>query len=51
MDGSKVIKKLVELSKGRIVIMAGAGVNANNCLQLIESTGVEEIHSSAKNKR
>ncbi|MCL4126496.1 UNVERIFIED_CONTAM: hypothetical protein GTU68_023379 [Idotea baltica] len=51
VEGSVLIKKLTQLSNGRIVIMAGAGVRASNCLSLISKTGVSEIHTSAKMKK
>jgi copper homeostasis protein len=46
--GVTQIRKLVEAASGRIKIMAGSGVNSQNAAQVIEETGVHEIHASAK---
>ena len=35
-------------AKGRIAIMPGAGVNSENVLEIVQTTGVKEIHASAK---
>jgi len=43
-----LIKDLVEKANGRIIIMPGSGVRSNNIKQIIETTGVVEIHSSAR---
>ncbi|MGR5455329.1 copper homeostasis protein CutC [Vibrio alfacsensis] len=50
-QGVKIIKALVIQAQGRIAIMAGAGVNANNVTSLIKQTGVGEIHLSGKTTR
>ncbi len=42
------IKTLVEIANDRIVIMPGSGVRANNISEILSSTGVKEIHSSAR---
>lgn len=47
IDGTKQLKQLVE-SSGHIKIMAGSGINANNCLQIVQSTGVDAVHFSAQ---
>lgn len=46
-DGAPVIRELVERAKGRIAIMAGAGVRPENVAALISDSGVSEVHSSA----
>jgi len=43
-----LIKQLVKLSNDRIIIMPGSGVRANNIKNIVESTGVIELHSSAR---
>lgn len=43
-----LIKQLVEQANGRIVIMPGSGVRANNINEILMQTGVVEIHSSAR---
>ena len=50
MQGKNLIKELVETAKDRIIIMAGAGINANNANDLVSSTKVNEIHLSALTK-
>lgn len=48
VDALPLMKKLVEKAAGRIIILPGSGVRANNCKQIIETTGAIEIHSSAR---
>jgi len=43
-----LIKTLVEKAAGRIIILPGSGVRANNCKKIIDETGATEIHSSAR---
>lgn len=45
--GSACIARLVQLARGRIAVMAGAGVNADNVAALVRTTGVTEVHLSA----
>ncbi|SEM15051.1 copper homeostasis protein [bacterium A37T11] len=47
-EGKKLIKQLVEKSAGRIRIMVGSGVNADNIATLAAYTGASEFHTSAK---
>jgi copper homeostasis protein len=47
IDGIENIAKAVEISHGRIEIMAGSGVVATNAKQLME-VGVDALHFSAK---
>nr|WP_319555679.1 copper homeostasis protein CutC [uncultured Vibrio sp.] len=49
--GSDVIKSLVEQANGRIHIMAGAGINAENVRALVGKTQVREVHLSGKSSR
>jgi copper homeostasis protein len=46
IDGIELIKQLILRADDRIIIMPGSGVNADNILQLAESTGAVEFHSS-----
>lgn len=46
--GANLIKSLCEISDNRIKIMAGCGVTPQNVVEIIEKTGVNEIHASAK---
>ena len=47
-DGREMIANLVRVANGRIIIMAGSGVNIENAEKLVEFTGVTEIHTSAR---
>ncbi len=46
-DGVDLIKELVQQANGRICIMPGCGVNAQNAAQILKYTGATEIHASA----
>ena len=48
LDGADQIRRLHELANGRIKIMAGCGVTPYNIAEIINRTGVNEIHASAK---
>jgi len=49
-EGREMIKKLVEKAAGRIKIIAGGGINPQNVLEIIEYTGVTEVHASCATK-
>ncbi len=48
VDALPLMKQLVEKAAGRIIILPGSGVRANNCKNIIDTTGTIEIHSSAR---
>jgi copper homeostasis protein len=48
LKGMKNIAKLVQQSYGRIEIMPGAGINANNIQEIALKTGAKSFHSSAR---
>lgn len=48
MHGAEVIAGLVRAAEGNLIILAGAGVSPSNAAELIERTGVTELHASAK---
>jgi copper homeostasis protein len=50
IDGKHLIKNLVAAAAGRISIMAGSGVNPANVSDLIEYTGITEVHVSGKHR-
>ena len=50
IEGKDLLKKLVEQANGRIEIMAGSGVNAQNALEIAQ-TGVQALHLTAKSTR
>lgn len=45
-EGAKLIAAMVQQS-ATISIMPGSGIEADNALQLVQQTGVREIHASA----
>jgi copper homeostasis protein len=49
-DGRELIRELVVTAKGQISIMAGSGVNPENVRDLIEYTGINELHVSGKRR-
>lgn len=50
-QGIEVLSEMVSLAKGKICIMAGAGLNADNVATIIQRTGVQEVHLSGKTSR
>jgi copper homeostasis protein len=50
IDGKMLIKELVTAAAGRISIMAGSGINPANVRDLIEYTGIKEVHVSGKHR-
>lgn len=44
--GIPVLRRLHEQAAGRIIIMAGGGVTADNALKIMEESGVTSLHSS-----
>ena len=49
IEGISTIEKLVEISNGRIEIMAGSGIDHTNLIA-IKNTGVHAVHFSVHNK-
>ena len=47
LEGADVIAAMNDLAAGRIIIMAGGGVNPSVIKEIGESTGVQEFHFSA----
>lgn len=45
LAGAATIAQLVQQAAGRIEMMAGGGVNETNVTQIVEATGVEEVHA------
>lgn len=48
LEGSETLKELVEKSAGRIIILAGAGVNSSNAANIVATTKCHEIHGSCR---
>lgn len=47
-DGLAEIKNLTRQAAGRIAIMAGAGITESNVREIVQATGVREIHASLR---
>jgi len=47
-EGKELIKRLIDQSAERIIIMPGSGVRSNNIKELASYTGANELHSSAR---
>jgi copper homeostasis protein len=47
-EGAERIGKLVFQAEGRIGILPGGGINADNVARLVQDTGVREVHFSVK---
>ena len=50
-EGIELIEKLQEKYGDRIEILAGSGINASNALEVMEKTGISQVHSSCKGWR
>lgn len=49
LEGMALIRALHKQAAGRIRVMAGGGINLQNVEHLIDSTGITEVHLSARN--
>lgn len=47
-NGIEILAKLNKKANGRIIIMPGAGISADNIQEIIKITGAIEFHASAK---
>ncbi|MDR0182849.1 copper homeostasis protein CutC [Lysobacter arvi] len=47
-DGAATIASFVQRAAGRLGVMAGAGITPANVRDLVQRTGVREVHASAK---
>ncbi len=48
MQGIELIKNLQEKYGDRIEILAGSGMNATNAKEMMDKTGISQVHSSCK---
>lgn len=48
IDGKELIKELQEKYGNQIEILAGSGINASNAQEIMEYTGITQVHSSCK---
>lgn len=51
MDGIELIGELQKRYGDKIEILAGSGINASNALEMMEKTGIHQVHSSCKGWR
>ncbi|XP_068114141.1 copper homeostasis protein cutC homolog isoform X4 [Hyperolius riggenbachi] len=51
LEGLPLIKRLVEQAKGRIIVMPGGGITERNLHRILEGTGVQEFHCSARSTK
>ncbi len=49
MEGMDLIKQLQSEFGEKIEILAGSGMNASNAVEMMETTGIHQVHSSCKN--
>lgn len=48
LDGSETIKQMIQFASGRIQILPGSGINADNADKLIQITGCTQIHAGLR---
>lgn len=48
LQGAEMLAELQRRAQGRIVILAGGGVSPDNAREIIERSGVRELHASAR---
>lgn len=48
LEGKEMLAAMVRQARGRIIILAGAGVSESNAAEIIRFTGTNEIHASAR---
>ncbi|XP_054654516.1 copper homeostasis protein cutC homolog isoform X1 [Dunckerocampus dactyliophorus] len=51
LEGLPLIKRLVDQAKGRITIMPGGGITERNLQRILEGSGAQEFHCSARSSR
>ena len=49
-QGIDTLRQIQQQASGRITILAGSGINANNAARIIRETGVHEVHGSCKTR-
>ena len=47
-QGTGKLKQLIEQAAGRISVMPAGGITEANIEQLVQDTGAQEVHSSAR---
>ncbi|XP_030058801.1 copper homeostasis protein cutC homolog [Microcaecilia unicolor] len=51
LEGLPQLKRIVEQAKGRIIVMPGGGITERNLHRILEGSGVQEFHCSARSPR
>uniref|UniRef100_A0A3B3S2E6 Copper homeostasis protein cutC homolog n=1 Tax=Paramormyrops kingsleyae TaxID=1676925 RepID=A0A3B3S2E6_9TELE len=51
LEGLPLIKRMVEQAKGRIAVMPGGGISERNLQRILEGSGAQEFHCSARCNR
>ncbi|CAJ1067620.1 copper homeostasis protein cutC homolog isoform X1 [Xyrichtys novacula] len=51
LEGLPVIKRLIDQAKGRIAIMPGGGITERNLQRILEGSGAQEFHCSARSSK
>lgn len=51
IEGAALIRELVAQAAGRLAVMPGAGITAQNIAALAAATGAHEFHASAKSRQ
>lgn len=46
LEGAEVLRQLIEKAGNRIIIMPGSGINPENAGDLIQKTGLKELHGT-----
>lgn len=50
LEGRFLLKKIVQQAQGRIAVMPGAGINAQNIRSIAEFTGAKDFHFTGKRR-
>jgi copper homeostasis protein len=48
LEGTPMIRKMIEQTDGRLVIMPGGGITERNLRRILDETGASEFHASAR---
>ena len=48
VQGTSIIRQLVMHANGRIEVLPGSGINADNAVQLVRETGCNQVHASLR---
>lgn len=51
LEGAPIIKEMIERTAGKIIVMPGGGITANNIARILQETGATEIHFTAFEKQ